>query len=153
MRVLVAATAYECPAHLALAAEGVDHVVALVDDELTYAQLLEREWSKGGGFVLVEHDIAPWPGAIDALLACPRDWCAHRYPKGGRLVRALGCVKFSEGLVRNYPTLPDAWRGASWEALEGRILMAVGDALRTRDDGAKPVCDHLPPVAHVKAGS
>src|SRR5262245_35332543 len=146
MRVVVAAIDNDCPAHLALRAEGVAHDVLQCDGRFGYGEWLSILWRSGDGFILIEHDIAPWVGAIAQLMDCPRDWCAFRYPKGGRPIRALGCVKFSTSLVRALPDLPEQWGQCPWQELEGRVLPPVAEFL------LKSVCKHSPPVAHVRRG-
>jgi hypothetical protein len=150
LRVVVSAANKDCPAHLALNAEGVDHDV--VGHELSYAEQLAAWWRDGEGFVLVEHDVAPWPGAIGQLIGCPRDWCAYRFPKYQHLIRSLGCVKFSTRLVRIYPDLPYRWEGLAFNEFEGPMLSAIADVLRAESPDRKPVCEHSPPVAHVHRG-
>jgi hypothetical protein len=151
MRVVVAAVdETDCPAHLALTAEGVEHDVVRCVGELGYSRLLERLWSEGG-FVVVEHDVAPWMGAIERLVACPNDWCQFRYPKhGGHLIRGLGCTKFSDRLVAGYPELSAGWSATDWRVLDGAVGAAVADALKAEDPDRHPLCTHEPPVAHVR---
>lgn len=140
MRVLVAALEPDSVAHRALTAEGVEHTEHVVGDG--YGELLADYWTEG--FVVVEHDVAPWTGAIAQLAECGRDWCMFRYPKQGELTRGLGCTKFSDRLVRAHPDLPDSWRGTDWRDLDG----AVGTAVRSAT-GSQP-CFHGPPVAHAR---
>lgn len=149
-RVIVSTAIRDCPAHLALTAEGVAHDV--VGHGLGYADQLAVWWRSGEGFVLVEHDVAPWPGAVRHLIDCPRDWCAHRFPKYQHLIRSLGCVKFSTRLVQTYPDLPHHWEGMPFEGFEGPMLSAVAGVLRTEDPSRSPVCEHSPPVAHIHRG-
>ncbi len=146
LSVVVSAVEDDSPAHLALTAEGVDHIV--VGHELSYARQLGAWWRSGSGFVLIEHDVAPWPGAVQRLLDCSRDWCAYRYPKRGHLIRSLGCVKFSTRLVQTWPDLPKYWEDRSFDEFEEPMLAAVAGALRS-EGRESPVCKHSPPVAHV----
>ena len=138
-------------AHRVLAAEGVDHEVRMVDGYLGYGELLAELWSEGGGLVVVEHDVAPWAGALTQLADCEADWCQFRYPKdGGALVRGLGCTKFSARLMVEYPDLPSAWLGTAWQGLDGAVGTAVGEALRAEQPERFPLCRHDPPVAHAR---
>lgn len=63
-----------------------------------YAQLFRHLWDKGEEFAIVEHDVIPWPGALEDLARCPESWCAYGYVTSGDLstqdVPPLGCVKF-----------------------------------------------------------
>ena len=71
--------------------------------EYTYAEIVRKWWEAGGPFVVVEHDVVPWPGAVDQLIACPEPWCAYSYGAGGLDVTAetfvpdgsvpMGCFK------------------------------------------------------------
>jgi hypothetical protein len=153
LRVVVAAVNPSPVAHLALAAEGVAHDVADCRGELGYGEVLADLWRLGAGFIVVEHDVAPWPGAVVALSDCLGDWCAFRYPKGGRLIRALGCVKFSTRLVQTWPDLPALWHGVDWQGLEGAVLAGVAAVLRSESPHERPVCDHWPPVAHASGAN
>lgn len=147
---VVSAIDRDCPAHLALLAEGVDHEVAICRGDTGYGELLAALWRSGRGFVLVEHDIAPWAGAIKQLMECERDWCMFRYMKhGGQLMRGLGCAKFSSRLVRDYPDLASEWQDVSWQVLDGVVGGAVAQVLRA-EDPRHPLCTHEPPVAHVR---
>ncbi len=149
MRVIVSASSEDCVAHWALTAEGVPHDV--VGFELGYPEQLAAWWRQGEGFVLVEQDVAPWPGAVQRLIDCPREWCAYRFPKYGHLVRSLGCVKFSTRLLTAWPALPEAWEGLPFAEFEGPMLSAIADTLRVHSV-RKPVCEHAPPVAHAYRG-
>lgn len=139
MRVLVAAVRPGCTAHRALCAEGVPHDEHLCEGPLGYAGMVADAWRDG--FVLVEHDVVPWVGAVRQLWDCPGDWCAFRYAKGGSTIRSLGLVKFSARLVRSNLGLADGWRGVEWRELETAVLGAVSKLV--------PVCKHAPAVGHV----
>jgi hypothetical protein len=138
-------------AHLALTAEGVDHEARHCAGDTGYGQLIVDLWAAGEGFVMVEHDVAPWMGAIEQLADCPNDWCQFRYPKhGGSLTRGLGCTKFSDRLVAGYPGLSVDWSATDWRVLDGAVGAAVADALKAEDPDRHPLCTHEPPVAHVR---
>lgn len=150
MRVLVAALEPGCTAHLALQAEGVEHEERVCKGDTGYAALLAEAWRAGRGFVVVEHDVAPWMGAVAQLVGCGRDWCMFRYPKyGGALTRGLGCAKFSDRLIHDYPDLSDAWQDTDWRVLDGAVGGAVAEVLRAEVDRF-PLCFHGPPVAHAR---
>ena len=106
-----------------------------------YVSLIEHLWSERETFVIVEHDIIPWPGAIDEMWACPAAWCAFPYLLSGGYDAALGCTKFDETLMRavHYPYTerPDRWQNAEW------IIARVRDAV-----GFLPH-RHAPPVTHL----
>src|SRR5688500_11449270 len=67
-----------CPAHSALTMEGVKHQTVITEWPHSFGALIVSLWEKGG-FILVEHDIAPWPGALDFIRLCPNDLCVYRY--------------------------------------------------------------------------
>lgn len=74
------------------------------DDPTAYAALICQLWAAGEGFVIVEQDVVPPPGAIRALLACPRKWCGHLLPCGDRgLPATLGLAGFSTDLLHKAP--------------------------------------------------
>lgn len=148
MRVVVPTPMEECPAALALGAEGLEHEIAICSDRYDYGKLMARLWLEETGFIIVEWDVAPWPGALQALWDCPRIHCHYLYPQGGMIgefAGTLGCVKFAASLTRNHPDIPGRhrWHETSWEGLDGSVCLPV----RHRADG---VHQHDPPVAHVR---
>jgi hypothetical protein len=137
-------------AELVLHAEGVEYQTFPADSDLGYSLLMTEVWKRGEGFVIVEHDVAPWFGAVAQLEACPRDWCLFHYPDGGALSRGLGCTKFSDRLVRDHSDLPDAWEGTEWPMIDGAVGSAFAAVLRQETPEQHPVCYHGPPVAHAR---
>jgi hypothetical protein len=106
-------------------------------DVWAYPDLLAEKWQAGATFVVVEQDVVPWPGAIEALLGCDQPWCAYGYlppdvnngrtTKGNRTV-PFGCVKFADQFIR---ALPDAWtvmRGWAEEYIGSRPPWSMCDA-------------------------
>ena len=91
----------------ALAAYEVIYV--RLDGDDGYPRFLGERWAAGETFVNVEHDVAPWPGAVDGLLDCPEPWCGYDYgdacPTGPTAL--LGCVKLTAELMRATPTIWD----------------------------------------------
>lgn len=144
--VVIATPRVDCPAWLALRIEGIAAYVEVVDEPHAYGQLLHRMWGEGG-FILVEHDIAPWPGAVAQLDACDRDVCAFPYR---RHVTAdgstawgvsLGCIKFADAYVRDHP-------------LEHRIAWTdwrLVDTVFWSEHDVAGVHVHEPGVAHCRA--
>ncbi len=76
--------------------------------ETAYHDLLARTWADGAGFVVIEHDIVVYPGAIRAMLDCPEPWCVTVYRCNSEYDGYLGCVRFSDALVRAEPDALDA---------------------------------------------
>lgn len=82
----------------------------------TYADFVRVAWRGPGDLVIVEGDVVPPPGAIEALLDCERPWCSHPSWVGDRyLDDTLGLVKFSAGLREVLPRLAEsALTGQGW---------------------------------------
>lgn len=84
--------------------------VPMLDSE-AYVRFFEERWAAAKTFVVVEHDVVVWPGAIEGLLSCSRDWCAYGYASDHDLEHDsfcafLGCVKISAGLIA---AVPQCW--------------------------------------------
>jgi hypothetical protein len=131
----------DCPAHLTLAAEGLPHETVLLgrDRPTAYSEWFRARWKEGTGFILVEHDIAPWPGAVRQLANCGRDWCAFPYP----WCIALGLVKFSGEFTRQFPGVGRVIAGEPWQGLDMKIIGFLQDI-------DQDVHVHEPAVAHVR---
>lgn len=78
-----------------------------MSDPQHYGRLVKHMWGIGNGFVLVEDDVVPWPGAINQMLECGEDWCAFEFPRTQPTYEprsgwclGLGCVRFSHALVQ-----------------------------------------------------
>lgn len=81
-------------------------------NETAYPDWLAERWLLGVGFVVVEHDVVPWPGAINDLLLCERPWCGFSYETGvHHRVPTFGCVKLGAELIA---ATPDAFSMARW---------------------------------------
>lgn len=125
--------------------EGIKTTSVFLIDETDYGNMIRDAWHEGEGFILVEHDIAPWPGAIKQLINCPEDWCGYEYIQGShQLGWAIGCVKFSSKLVKQLPNFPDRWVDAPWYGMDAAIINGLWDELH------KSLHIHHPPVAHVR---
>jgi hypothetical protein len=114
-----------------------------------YGDLLRRLWAGGQDFVLVEDDVAPPPGAVGALLACPEPWCGHDYPLGRGITRGehpgLGLVKWTGEATAASPELWRSWGGVPWRQLDG----AVARAMRSQF-AMEWYHRHLPDAAHAQ---
>jgi hypothetical protein len=142
-QLVVPALSGDCPAALALRAEGLYPQVVIMDDDLAYGRLLARLWREGAGFVLVEHDVVPWPGAVAGMASCREAYCGHRYQIAGQLGGTLGCVRFSAALIAEHPDLPATWAGSHWSNLDIKLTNALWDV------GVREYHVHEPPVAHL----
>lgn len=146
--VYIAALDPDCPAALALRCEGIEHEVVVLEDDYAYGRLLTRLWHLGQGFTLLEHDVVPWPGALDLLAKCPELWCGHNYPFAPNTIRgALGCVKFSTEFIQAHPDLPEVnnWSETFWAQLDGRVCAPVANILGSRTHHL-----HEPAFAHAR---
>lgn len=146
MEVYVPAVDAGCPAASALSVEGVDFHLALMLDDLGYGTLLSYLWKVGEGFIVVEHDVVPFPGAIDGLRECKEEWCVHKYPPAPKtLYYALGCMKVSDSLIERARDLPDRfnWEETEWNQLDGKVYPAIMEQIKLPHV-------HEPPLAHVK---
>lgn len=149
MRVVVAALRKNCPAHLALTMEGVEHDVLICRGKYGYGRHLAELWRQGEGFILVEHDIAPWPTAIKSMIDCSFEWCTFAYPMNEGagyevLGKSLGCTKFGDHLLQRFPDLWKTWEGVPWQNVDGHLEPSLRNAHMVT------VHQHVPPVAHVK---
>jgi hypothetical protein len=115
----------------------------VMNDHFHYGRLVTETWQAGQGFILVEHDVVPWPGALAELEACAEECCAFEYPAGSSWCMSLGCIKFSTSLVASLP-YGNEWQNRGWDELDGAVFATLQDA-------QVQVHIHHPPVAHAKA--
>lgn len=140
-----------CVAERCLEVEGVTFDVESVPPSTDYSQQPEayagrlvKAWQDRIGFINLEHDVAPWPGALDQLWLCPEPFCFFRYPApNGQLVAGIGCAKFGQDLLDAIPNSWEDWGTVPWWDLDGAI---VSDILSAGFIGH----EHGPPVAHVR---
>lgn len=75
-----------------------------------YQEHLKECWERGEGFVMLEHDVVPWPGAVQDLLECPWPWCFFGYLAGIDFVEngaaPFGLVRFTAEFIA---ATPDVW--------------------------------------------
>lgn len=108
----------------------------------SYRQLLADLWRRREPVVIVEHDVVPWPGAIEELAACPCAWGSNTYLlHGGYGVHhGFGCTKLTPALMEATPYVWDT--STPWHDLDAHLLFAA------RDVGFDPH-PHRPPVVHL----
>ena len=108
--------------------------------DLAYSAAVKKCWTEGTTFIVLEHDIVPWPTALALLAECPHSVCAYPYLMKNAYMAALGCTKFSSEVCQLDPwkfiDLPPWWR------LDGRLLTWL------RMHG-HPLHIHFPPVTHL----
>jgi hypothetical protein len=144
MNVVIAAVSEDCPAVMALRKEGVLFELFLMEHEYSYSDMFTTLWKRNQGFVSIEHDIVPWPGAIEKLQQCIKPWCSYEYPLApGTLRPALGCIKVADWTVHHFPNLYKMWENRKWNYLDGSVCPALESVT-----GRTHI--HTPPVAHVK---
>lgn len=71
-----------------------------------YLAYWQARWKDGQTFINVEHDVVPWPGALEQLWECPKPWCAFGYAEPVPGYPVLGCAKFSAEAIAAAPELP-----------------------------------------------
>lgn len=48
--------------------------------DMAYFDLFEKLWSEKETFIIVEHDVVIWPGALHEMYDCPELFCAYQAP-------------------------------------------------------------------------
>lgn len=107
-----------------------------------YRRLLRELWEDGEATIIVEHDILPWPGAIEELAACPGAWCAHSYEWNGGVgvYHMLGCAKLGAELKRRVPRV---WHEPLDWSLCDRHLYFAAYELEIEPHPHRPAVIHL----------
>jgi hypothetical protein len=160
MRIVVPALSRDNVAARCLRAENLEPEVRVLEGDCAYAELLAELWRDGESFVIVEDDIAPWPGAIESLRDCRRHWCGFHYPLPGRwdvhedegdhaLLGSNGCFKVTAEVMSAAPKLYERWVTHEWRMLDVAMTAALRHVFGL--DGAPFEATfhvHNPPVAH-----
>ena len=108
----------------------------------TYGELLADLWRGGSGFIVLEHDVVPYEGALEAITCCPEPWCGYSYrPNGGisSFFCNLGCTKFAAPMVQAVPDALDCEH--PWTVSDAYLSQALTRA------GYRPH-RHTPDVEH-----
>ena len=118
--------------------------ISLGTDE-AYWHLLSRLWRERQTVVIVEHDVLPWPGAIEELIACPGLWCSCSYHINGGIGihHAFGCTKISAEFMS---LLPDVWQQVAsrhWSRLDEQLCTAALFHAGQVPHPHRPACNHL----------
>ena len=100
--------------------------VAMEKDD-SYFNLLAGLWAEGERFIIIEHDVLPWPGAVEELWNCPADWCSYTYKMRGYhgdygIHHSLGCTKFGEGFMSEVPDMFLRFDSTDWKHLDAQIF-------------------------------
>jgi len=144
--VYIPAPKFPCPASMCLNNEGVKYIKHTTKDQYDYGNFVADLWLKNESFIILEHDIAPYPEAIYNIMWCDYPWCAYEYfhHKEYKLY-AMGCTKFSKYLIENSQDISEKynWRKTEWNILDGKIFSGLVEKF------GRPHIHH-PSVAHVK---
>ena len=97
--------------------------IKLASEDDAYWKLMCEIWERRELVVINEHDILPYPTAIQALLDCPYHWCSYTYEmKGGYGIHhGLGCTKLDSQFMDKFP---DAWvnmDSTHWQHLDAQL--------------------------------
>lgn len=140
--IYIPALDYNCPAALALKQEKIKYNIEIMKNDFSYGKFMKRLWQKNKGFILLEHDIVPWPEALTNLMYCNHPWCHYKYGIDGS---TLGCIKFSDYIVQNTQDLPltEEWKNKHWSILVDYVVFPL------REKYGLPHA-HYPALAHVK---
>lgn len=66
-----------------------------------YGDSLKQLWDRGEGFINLEHDVAPWPGALTEIWGCSANWCmVPIILHGARNETNFGCVKWNDHFLK-----------------------------------------------------
>jgi hypothetical protein len=87
---------------------GYDTYYINMREENSYLEYFKERWKEGKSFINVEHDVIPWPGALDEIEHCQEPWCGYGYLKFEKAGSNpyLGCVKISVEMIK---MIPDVW--------------------------------------------
>jgi len=140
-----------------LALEGDGQEADFVDvssGDSAYFELWTKLWASGETFVVIEHDVVVYPGAIQTMLDCASPWCVTDYMTCGSIQYGFGCVKFDGGFTRAYPhaftrmaegiDFVSAHEPTHWKHLDAQL----GAVLSRMADMAWPH-RHQPAVTHL----
>lgn len=114
-----------------------------------YSEFLSERWQEGESFVTVEHDVIPWPGAIESIIDCPEPWCGYAYHTGASLDPhmywhpMLGCTKIGKEFISRTPGCWDA--SVAWYDCDVQ-LATRGYAARMSPHRHYPGVVHINPL-------
>ena len=149
--------------------EGPGHPVNVGASQYDYYDLIVAMCERGEPFVIVEQDIVPPPGAVEALLACPEPWCGHSYdvaPRehNGRVLAdvveifgdlgCLGLTAFKGRAVRWLGIVLSGWAPITWSKLDGMCYRALRIAEPGTYEPGQPgeglrIHQHFPSASHL----
>lgn len=117
-----------------------------------YPNAVRERWATGEDLIIVEHDILPWPGAIDEMIACPFRLCGFGYVEHNALATSLGCTKIAHEAMR-LVELPDRSR-TQGPPYERPVTYSTldWDLYQTVESAGVRLDLHGPPVVHLHEG-
>jgi hypothetical protein len=126
---------------VALFHERVKPVCRLMEKETDYYELVKSLWAKREPFIINEHDVIAWPGAIAGIANCSEPWCTFSYrSEAGWISDGLGLVKFNPQELPNI--FEHEFDVKRWSNLDVQI------ARRLQRAGFTP-CVHQPAVSNL----
>ena len=121
----------------------VSRITVRMDQPHDYGDALAELWARGEGFINLEHDVAPWPGALTQMWDCSEPWCAMPLMVHKCINETnLGCMKFSAAFIAEYKDLWSSYpRNAifDWRSLDAWLYGRVQPRRHHR---------HGPPALH-----
>jgi hypothetical protein len=126
MKIFVPYTELQPATYIALI--GYDYELIKLKGLYGYAKYFRDRWNDGQGFINIEHDCVPWPGAIEAIRDCPEPWCSYDYSLPCHRNRdmhhettfvPLGCAKINADMITRTKTAWDKLK--KWDILDGYI--------------------------------
>lgn len=117
------------------------------NSEESYFNLMREAWLAQKTFILIEHDLVPWPGALTQIWQCEAPFCTYPAPHGigpdRKYTYGLGILKFDEMLMKWFPDhLEDPSLTRKWYHLDGEVFT------RLQEKNIK-IHYHYPPVLHL----
>jgi hypothetical protein len=105
---------------ISLAQESVQPQCKLMEGDEAYHDLVKELWNDAKPFIINEHDIISWPGAIRQLEKCEHPWCTFLYRAPcGWLRNGLGLVKFDPRRLPNI--FAELFTTRHWRELDMQI--------------------------------
>jgi hypothetical protein len=114
-----------------------------VDGDDGYRLLMQQLWKDGQTVIVIEHDIIPWPGAIEELLLCQCHWGTYSYHINGGVgvSHMLGCAKLTAEVMEALPNVWSEW--THWSMVDRKLFFAA------QGIGLEPHL-HRPAVIHLR---
>jgi hypothetical protein len=146
MKIVCPYTRLQWATELTLRIEEVNtRFVYTGNSDTAYYDLVRELWSQGETFIVVEHDIVIWPGALRVTWECPHPLCVY-YAPGPVGVIGLGCVKYGKDLISSFPSHLDNIDPSqrSWRMLDKSLtwdLINKGISFHNHE----PMVSHLNP--------